>query len=90
MVRSDKVEEEFAELRRENEAGSTDTVEDELGDLLFSLVNVSRFLHVDPEQALQRAIAKFEKRFRSVESALHEREQSMPGFHSGRARCALG
>lgn len=73
----DKVEEEFAELRRENEAGSTDTVEDELGDLLFSLVNVSRFLHVDPEQALQRAIAKFEKRFRSVESALREREQSM-------------
>ena len=73
----DKVEEEFAELRRENEAGSTDTVEDELGDLLFSLVNVSRFLHVDPEQALQRAIAKFEKRFRSVESALGEREQSM-------------
>ena len=73
----DKVEEEFAELRRENEEGSTDTVEAELGDLLFSLVNVSRFLHVDPEQALQRAIAKFEKRFRSVESALREREQSM-------------
>lgn len=73
----DKVEEEFAELRRENEEGSTDTVEAELGDLLFSLVNVSRFLHVDPEQALQRAIAKFEKRFRSIESALREREQSM-------------
>ena len=73
----DKVEEEFAELRREHEAGSEDTVEDEFGDLLFSLVNVARFLHVDSEQALQRAVAKFERRFRSVEVALQKRERSM-------------
>jgi len=73
----DKVEEEFAELRRELEAGSEYTVEDEFGDLLFSLVNVARFLHIDSEQALQRAVAKFEKRFRSVETALQKKEQSM-------------
>ena len=73
----DKVEEEFAELRREHEAGSEDTVEDEFGDLLFSLVNVARFLHIDSEQALQHAVAKFEKRFRSVEVALQKRERSM-------------
>jgi len=73
----DKVEEEFAELRREHEAGSEDTVEDEFGDLLFSLVNVARFLHVDSEQALRHAVAKFERRFRSVEVALQKRERSM-------------
>ena len=37
----------------------------------------ARFLHVDPEQALQRAVAKFERRFRSVEVALQKRERSM-------------
>ena len=52
-------------------------MEDEFGDLLFSLVNVARFLRVDSEQALQRAVAKFERRFRSVEVALQKRERSM-------------
>lgn len=73
----DKVEEEFAELRCEHKAGSVDTMEDELGDLLFSAVNVARFLQIDPEQALQRAVGKFEKRFRSIELELHKRKQSM-------------
>lgn len=68
----DKVEEEFAELRREWEAGDRQKVEEEFGDLLFALVNTARFLQVDSEDALRRAAAKFERRFRAVERAFHE------------------
>ena len=59
-----KVVEELDEVRA---AASTEAVEDELGDLLFSAVNLARHLGVDPEAALRRASAKFERRFREVE-----------------------
>ena len=45
-----------------------DDIEDELGDLLFVAANLSRRLDVDPEQALRRANAKFERRFRAMEA----------------------
>jgi len=64
----DKVREEMAELA-EARAGDGD-VEGELGDLLFSLVNVARKLKVDPEQALRKTNAKFRRRFGYVESSL--------------------
>jgi MazG family protein len=65
----DKIEEEIAEL---NEAmnESRDRAEDELGDLLFAVVNLARKLDHDPEQALRRACRKFERRFRHVETLL--------------------
>ncbi len=68
----DKVAEELTELQEAiAEPGYTDTInpaiEDELGDLLFAATNVARHINIDPEQALKRATAKFEKRFRIVE-----------------------
>ena len=69
----DKVEEEFAEVRQAWESGGGAAVEEEFGDLLFSLVNASRFLKVEPEQALRRAVAKFERRFRTLEEIVRAR-----------------
>ncbi len=63
----DKVDEEMSELKQAIDTGNKNDIEDELGDLLFSLVNVSRFLHVNPEDALRHTIEKFDRRFRQVE-----------------------
>jgi MazG family protein len=63
----DKLDEELKELRA---ASSQDEKEDELGDLLFVIVNIARFLKVDPEQALRRTNAKFRRRFGHVEKGL--------------------
>ena len=52
---------------------SKDHLEEELGDLLFSVVNVARFLKIDPAIALQRSNAKFDKRFRFVEKAMENK-----------------
>lgn len=73
----DKVQEEFAELRTDWERGDRAKVEEELGDLLFSLVNVSRFLKVNPEDALRQAVVKFERRFRAVEQAFREQGREL-------------
>lgn len=66
----DKVEEELVELRAELKGGSTDRMEDELGDLLFALANLARQLEIDPEAALRRGNAKFTRRFHHIEAAL--------------------
>ncbi len=67
----DKIAEEIAELNSAIAAEEgADRIEDELGDLLFSVVNLARKLHQDPEQALRRACRKFERRFRRVETLL--------------------
>lgn len=73
----DKLHEELDELARARAGGSHDEVEDELGDLLFVLVNLARFLKVDPEQALRKTNAKFRRRFGYVERRL-EREGKTP------------
>ena len=62
-----KLDEERAEFSQACERGSQDQIEDELGDLLFVLVNLARFVKVDPEQALRRTNAKFRQRFGHVE-----------------------
>jgi len=66
----EKLEEERGEFARALESQSPDAIEDELGDLLFVLVNVARFVTVDPEQALRRANAKFRARFAHIERRL--------------------
>jgi nucleoside triphosphate diphosphatase len=65
-----KIEEEVREVREALEAGARGAIEDEIGDLLFAAVNLARHAGVDPESALRRANAKFERRFRAVEQAL--------------------
>ena len=78
----DKVREEIDELRIEadrvsddpaDQAANRTAIEDEIGDVLFSVVNVCRYLKVDPERALRGANAKFERRFGYVEDQLHQR-----------------
>lgn len=59
-----KIDEELAEV----EAAPADEIEEELGDLLFAVVNWARKLGVDPEAALRRANSKFEKRFKAMEA----------------------
>jgi nucleoside triphosphate diphosphatase len=66
----DKIEEEVAELRAELDGAVRERLEDELGDLLFATVNLSRHLKVDPEVSLRKAILKFDRRFRRVEALL--------------------
>jgi len=68
-----KIEEEIGELRHELTTGGDVTRrEDELGDLLFAVVNLARHVDVDAETALRRATAKFERRFHRVEALLAE------------------
>jgi tetrapyrrole methylase family protein / MazG family protein len=67
-----KVKEELEELREAVERRNGSDMEEEVGDLLFSIVNFSRFIHVNPEDALRRTIDKFDRRFRHVERRLRE------------------
>ncbi|WP_420580344.1 nucleoside triphosphate pyrophosphohydrolase [Reichenbachiella sp.] len=64
----DKVHEELDEFKTEVEKNDQEKARDEFGDLLFSLVNYSRFVNIDPEEALERTNKKFIKRFQYLES----------------------
>ena len=68
-----KVKEEIGELERAIGTGDKAHVEEELGDVLFALVNLSRHLDVDAEGALRRTIDKFTRRFSHVEKRVHEK-----------------
>jgi len=71
-----KLHEELAELEHaqtQSPEAAPQAVEDELGDLLFVIVNMARFLKVDPEQALRKSNAKFRRRFGHVERGLEAR-----------------
>lgn len=69
----DKLEEEIRELRCAYEKGDAQNMTEEFGDLLFSMVNVSRFLEIDPEDALNQTTAKFINRFDIMERFASER-----------------
>jgi MazG family protein len=64
----DKVEEEIAELKAELVDRKPDRLDEEMGDLLFACANLARHLGVEPEGALRRANAKFERRFKRMEA----------------------
>lgn len=68
-----KINEEVAEIEAEIAGGDHDRLEDEVGDLLFAAANLARKLDLEPETALRRATAKFERRFRQVEALAGDR-----------------
>lgn len=72
----DKIEEEIAELREALAKGDLDNAREEIGDLLFAQVNLARHLEIDPEQAVRHTNAKFERRFRHVESRVADSGQA--------------
>lgn len=65
-----KIAEEAAEVAEAADGGDPDRIEDEIGDLFFVVANLARHLDIDPEKALRRTNAKFERRFAAVEAAL--------------------
>ncbi len=72
----EKLEEEMRELKEAIKSGQSEKIEEELGDVLFSIVNIARFLKVDPEAALRKTNRKFEKRFKKIEEILKEKGKS--------------
>jgi MazG family protein len=91
----DKVEEEVAELRRAVDRESRERVEEEMGDLLFAIANLSRKLGVEPESSLRKANGKFTQRFQRLEqlfesqgrsiheASLEEMEEAWQGIKGG-------
>ncbi|MDZ7725051.1 MAG: nucleoside triphosphate pyrophosphohydrolase [candidate division KSB1 bacterium] len=73
----DKAHEELDELKQVCEENDADKMQDELGDVLFSIVNLSRFIRIEPEEALRRACDKFERRFKAVEKEFAQRGRAM-------------
>lgn len=77
----DKIQEELGELKEAMETNIQAELEDELGDLLFATVNLSRFIDVDPEFALEQATAKFTRRFHLVEAYAKEEGLDLKGLN---------
>ena len=73
----DKIEEEVAELREALAAGQPEKVSDELGDLIFALVNIGRHVDADPETALRGTNAKFRRRFSHIETELERSGETL-------------
>jgi len=72
-----KLEEELHELAEARKQSSHEEIEGEIGDLLFVLVNLARFMKVDPEQALRKSNGKFRRRFAHVERGLQGRGKTL-------------
>jgi tetrapyrrole methylase family protein/MazG family protein len=72
-----KLDEEIKEFKKALEGKQQEEIEDELGDILFVLVNVSRFIGVNPEDALRKTIAKFISRFRFIEMKAADQERKL-------------
>ncbi|WP_053992220.1 nucleoside triphosphate pyrophosphohydrolase [Mangrovimonas sp. TPBH4] len=73
----EKVEEELQELHAEVEKGDVEAIENELGDVFFSMINYARFLKINPENALERTNKKFISRFKYLESKAKELNKSL-------------
>lgn len=80
----DKIEEELAELRSAMGQGRAAAVDEEMGDLLFTCVNLARHLRLDAETSLRRASSKFERRFAVVESLAQASGQTLDELDDAR------
>ena len=76
----EKLDEELKEFREALERKDQKEIEDELGDVFFVLVNISRFVGVNPEDALRKTISKFISRFRYIEMKSAEAGKSLSGM----------
>jgi tetrapyrrole methylase family protein/MazG family protein len=72
-----KMDEEIKEFKVALSRKDRGRIEDELGDFLFVVANVGRFLRIDPEQALRRTLRKFIARFHYIETSLYQRGRSL-------------
>ena len=73
----DKIEEEIGELREALREGRQEKVNDELGDLIFALVNIGRHVKADPEDALRGTNTKFRRRFKFIEDSLQRSNEAL-------------
>ncbi|HET8866079.1 MAG TPA: nucleoside triphosphate pyrophosphohydrolase [Gracilimonas sp.] len=73
----EKLDEELQEFRQALENGDQDKLSDEFGDVLFSLVNVSRYFELNAEDSLRKTNTKFEYRFRYIEQKLKEQDKAL-------------
>ena len=73
----EKLNEEIAEVHEALRSDDQVAIEDEIGDLLFTAVNLARHVGVDSESAMRRATAKFERRFKKVEQLAQQSEQHL-------------
>jgi len=72
-----KINEEIRELKEAIQSNNSSAISEEFGDLLFALVNLSRFLKVNPEESLRQATKKFNTRFRKVEQTMKQEGKSL-------------
>ncbi|MCD6319225.1 MAG: nucleoside triphosphate pyrophosphohydrolase [Candidatus Desulfofervidaceae bacterium] len=73
----EKVAEETEEFKSSLKTGETEKIKEELGDILFSWVNVARLLKIQPEDALRQTIQKFKRRFQFIEAELKKQKKSL-------------
>ena len=71
-----KLDEELEEFREALSCQNRKRIREELGDLLFVLVNIARFLRINPEEALRKTAVKFTSRFRYIETALRKKRKT--------------
>ena len=73
----EKINEELAELQDAIKESKEENIQEELGDVLMSVVNLARHLNIEAEDALRKGNLKFENRFRYIESKLKEKNKSL-------------
>ncbi|MFH1148022.1 MAG: nucleoside triphosphate pyrophosphohydrolase [Pseudomonadota bacterium] len=76
----EKLEEELSELKEAFQTNDPERMRNEIGDVLFTIANLGRHLHINAEDALQEAIGKFIKRFDGMRSVLEEKGRPLEGF----------